>query len=189
MVDESPDEGEQRPRRWRKWPPGIVFEGWIDRQIREAIERGEFDNLPGAGNPIPNLDDNDENWWIKSKLEREGIKAPLPNALALRREVEEIQRTLADVKSEPRPARSSTTSTPASASSISIAIGGRSSSCGRWPWSRRSPNGVGAGRRSESEICEKRIPGPGQAGRGTRPRRPSQMPCSESGRNRSVVNS
>lgn len=89
-----------KPRRWRKWPPGVVFEGWIDRQIREAIERGEFDNLPGAGKPIPNLDDNDENWWIKSKLEREGIKAPLPNALALRREVEEIQRTLADVRSE-----------------------------------------------------------------------------------------
>lgn len=94
-----PDQ-EDRPRSRRRWPPGIVFEGWIDRQIREAIERGEFDNLPGAGKPIPNLDDNDENWWIKAKLEREGIKAPLPNALALRREVEEIQRTLADVRSE-----------------------------------------------------------------------------------------
>ncbi|MDO5682569.1 MAG: DUF1992 domain-containing protein [Propionibacteriaceae bacterium] len=77
-----------------------VFEGWIDRQIREAMERGEFDNLPGAGKPIPNLNDTDENWWIKGKLEREGIKPPLPNALALRREVEEIQRTLADVHSE-----------------------------------------------------------------------------------------
>lgn len=91
-------EREERPRR--RWPPGIVFEGWIDRQVREAIERGEFDNLPGAGKPIPNLDDNDENWWIKAKLEREGIKAPLPTALALRREVEEIQRTLADVRTE-----------------------------------------------------------------------------------------
>ena len=91
-------EREERPRR--RWPPGIVFEGWIDRQVREAIERGEFDNLPGAGKPIPNLDDNDENWWIKAKLEREGIKAPLPTALALRREVEEIQLTLADVRTE-----------------------------------------------------------------------------------------
>lgn len=89
---------ENRPRR--RWPPGIVFEGWIDRQVREAIERGEFHNLPGAGKPIPSLHDNDENWWIKAKLEREGVKAPLPNALALRREVEEIQRTLADVRSE-----------------------------------------------------------------------------------------
>lgn len=77
-----------------------MFENWIDRQVREAIERGEFDGLPGAGKPIPNLEENDENWWIKAKLEREGIKPPLPNALALRREVEEIQRTLADVRAE-----------------------------------------------------------------------------------------
>lgn len=87
-------------RRWRKWPPGVVFETWIDRQVREAIERGEFDNLPGAGEPIPNLHERDENWWIKRKLEREGIKPPLPNALALRKEVEEIQRSLAEVRSE-----------------------------------------------------------------------------------------
>ncbi|MDO5500368.1 MAG: DUF1992 domain-containing protein [Propionibacteriaceae bacterium] len=92
----------EQPKRPRG-PRGYrvpVFEGWIDRQIREAMERGEFDNLPGAGQPIPNLDDTDENWWIKAKLAREGLKPPLPNALALRREVEEIQRTLADVRSE-----------------------------------------------------------------------------------------
>jgi DnaJ family protein C protein 28 len=28
------------------------WEKWIDQQIREALERGEFDNLPGAGKPI-----------------------------------------------------------------------------------------------------------------------------------------
>ncbi|HHV20478.1 MAG TPA: DUF1992 domain-containing protein [Propionibacterium sp.] len=104
MADEAPTEPTEEPGRpRRRGPRGYrvpVFEGWIDRQIREAIERGEFDNLPGAGKPIPNLDERDENWWIKGKLEREGIKPPLPNALALRREVEEIQRTLADVRSE-----------------------------------------------------------------------------------------
>lgn len=31
------------------------FESWIDRQIREAQERGEFDDLPGAGEPIKGL--------------------------------------------------------------------------------------------------------------------------------------
>ena len=30
----------------------IVFESAIDRQIREAQERGEFDNLPGRGKPL-----------------------------------------------------------------------------------------------------------------------------------------
>ena len=27
-------------------------ESWVDQQIREAQERGEFDNLPGTGQPI-----------------------------------------------------------------------------------------------------------------------------------------
>ncbi|GAT83553.1 molecular chaperone DnaJ [Streptomyces sp. F-3] len=34
-------------------PPGIPFESWVDRQIREAQQRGEFDRLPGAGRPLP----------------------------------------------------------------------------------------------------------------------------------------
>jgi predicted flavoprotein YhiN len=43
--------------------------GWIDRQIREARERGEFDNLPGTGKPLPDLDKPyDENWWVRQKL-------------------------------------------------------------------------------------------------------------------------
>jgi hypothetical protein len=33
-------------------PPGMSFESWVDKQIREATERGEFDGLPGAGKPI-----------------------------------------------------------------------------------------------------------------------------------------
>ncbi|NED90626.1 DUF1992 domain-containing protein, partial [Streptomyces sp. SID11233] len=32
-------------------PPGLDFESWIDRQIREAEERGEFRAL--AGKPLP----------------------------------------------------------------------------------------------------------------------------------------
>ncbi|MGV9308285.1 DnaJ family domain-containing protein [Nonomuraea sp. NPDC003727] len=45
------------------------FETLIDRQIREAQERGEFDDLPGAGKPLPNRDElNDELWWVKRKL-------------------------------------------------------------------------------------------------------------------------
>jgi hypothetical protein len=29
-------------------PPGVSFESWVEKQIREAADRGEFDNLPGA---------------------------------------------------------------------------------------------------------------------------------------------
>lgn len=62
------------------------------------MERGEFDNLPGAGKPL-DLDPSDD-WWIKAKMEREGLDAVLPAPLALRREVETIQDTLADVQRE-----------------------------------------------------------------------------------------
>ena len=33
-------------------PFGVSWETWIDRQIREGMERGEFDGLPGHGKPI-----------------------------------------------------------------------------------------------------------------------------------------
>lgn len=75
-------------------------EHWIDRQIREAQERGEFDNLPGAGKPLGNLRQTDENWWIKAKLEREGLSMPLPSGMQLRKEVAEIDETVADIRDE-----------------------------------------------------------------------------------------
>jgi hypothetical protein len=74
----------------------VQFESWIDRQIREAMERGEFDNLPGAGKPLE-LDDSDD-WWIKAKIKRENLEPVLPGVLSLRKEAETIQEKLADVK-------------------------------------------------------------------------------------------
>jgi hypothetical protein len=80
---------------------GRRFESWVERQIREATERGEFDNLPGAGQPIPGLNGrDDEDWWIKGFLEREKISPPLPTTLALRREIADLHQTLADVDDE-----------------------------------------------------------------------------------------
>ncbi len=76
----------------------IRFESWVDRQIREAMERGEFDNLPGAGRPVE-LDD-DPDWWIKAKIRRENLEPVLPTVMTLRREVERIQQTLSGVRSE-----------------------------------------------------------------------------------------
>jgi DnaJ-like protein len=70
-------------------PPGTSFETWVERQIREATERGEFDDLPGAGRPIADLDKpHDELWWIKQKLRREHLSY-LPPTIALRREAED----------------------------------------------------------------------------------------------------
>lgn len=76
------------------------YETWVERQIREAQERGAFDNLPGAGKPIPGLNREDPNWWVKGLLEREQIRPPLPPALALRKEVQDLPECLRDCQSE-----------------------------------------------------------------------------------------
>lgn len=89
MVDENP---KRRPHNLSN------FESTIDQQIREAMERGDFDNLRGAGKPLnlardPNVP---EDWelafnllknagfapdWIETRKEvdaaREKIFAPL----------------------------------------------------------------------------------------------------------------
>ncbi|MFF5706675.1 DUF1992 domain-containing protein [Streptomyces sp. NPDC012794] len=72
-------------------PPGVSFESFVDRQIREAADRGEFEKLPGWGQPLSSLDaPYDEMWWIKEKLHREGFST-LPPALALRKEAEDAR--------------------------------------------------------------------------------------------------
>ncbi|MFE6195111.1 DUF1992 domain-containing protein [Streptomyces sp. NPDC057838] len=71
-------------------PPGVEFGSWVDKQIRDAEARGEFDRLPGAGRPLPPDVEStyDELWWVKRKMAREGLSV-LPPALALRKEAED----------------------------------------------------------------------------------------------------
>jgi len=70
------------------------YESHVDRQLREAQERGEFDNLPGTGKPLPDHGrEYDEDWWVKDWVRREGsAEAMLPPTLALRRNAEELER-------------------------------------------------------------------------------------------------
>src|SRR5436305_5909418 len=59
-----------------------------EREIRAAQARGEFDDLPGMGKPLPGLDDPpDEMWWLKEKLKREQLSI-LPDSLQLQLDVE-----------------------------------------------------------------------------------------------------
>ena len=68
----------------KRTSPGVPWESWIDRQIREAEKQGEFIDLPGAGQPIPDLDrPHDELWWVRNKLRREGLSY-MPPSVALR---------------------------------------------------------------------------------------------------------
>ena len=73
---------------------------WVDLQIRQAMERGEFDDLPGAGKPIEGLGaEHDPDWWLKQLIERERI-AVLPPALQLRKDDHELDGLLDKLASE-----------------------------------------------------------------------------------------
>ncbi len=77
-------------------PPG-------ERAIREALERGDFDDLPGAGKPLRDLGDlNDPDWWLKGFVAREQIDVAgvLPPTLALRREAEAFPGSLLEFGTE-----------------------------------------------------------------------------------------
>lgn len=83
-------------------PPGLPFESWVDRQIREATERGEFADLPGAGKPLPGESKPyDEMWWVKGKMAREHLSY-LPPALALRKEAQQARAAALEAASEPQ---------------------------------------------------------------------------------------
>jgi hypothetical protein len=69
-------------------PPGTSWETWIEAQIRVAREQGAFDNLPGAGKPLPDLDQEyNPDWWVKQFVRREQISI-LPPSLELLQKVE-----------------------------------------------------------------------------------------------------
>ena len=84
-------------------PPDISFTSWIDRQISEAAERGSFDNLPGAGKPLPKRTEEDAaQAWLREYLRREGVSAEelLPTPLKLRKEIERLTESVQDLRSE-----------------------------------------------------------------------------------------
>jgi hypothetical protein len=67
---------------------------WVDLQVKRAMERGEFDNLPGAGKPLGDLGSpHDRDWWLKKLIERERISV-LPAALQLRKDDAELDALL-----------------------------------------------------------------------------------------------
>lgn len=58
--------------------PIEFFESLAERRIREAVERGEFDDLPGAGRPLPGLGGTyDPDWWVKEWVRRTSLEETL----------------------------------------------------------------------------------------------------------------
>lgn len=84
-------------------PRHVTFESWVERQVREARERGAFDDLPGTGRPLPRTED-DPLAWVRDKARREDlpVSAMLPPSLAVAREVEDLPALLARERSEAR---------------------------------------------------------------------------------------
>ena len=84
-------------------PAGETFESWVEKQVREAVERGEFDGLPGAGKPIRGLDQpfSGEEWAARL-ARREGLDlaAMLPPHLAFRRERAALEAEVPELASE-----------------------------------------------------------------------------------------
>jgi hypothetical protein len=74
---------------------------YVDLQIQQAMRRGDFDNLPGAGKPIKGLGtQHDPDWWVKQLIEREKITGVLPPALQLRKDDAELDARLDDLHTE-----------------------------------------------------------------------------------------
>ncbi|MDQ6934762.1 MAG: DUF1992 domain-containing protein [Actinomycetota bacterium] len=88
--DPQVDRGAERDRRTGR---GAAAERishqrqFVDLQIQQAMARGDFDNLPGAGEPIADLGaSHDPDWWLRKLIEREWITGVLPPALQLRKD-------------------------------------------------------------------------------------------------------
>ncbi|GLI02845.1 DnaJ family domain-containing protein [Phytohabitans aurantiacus] len=80
------------------------IESMIEARIKAAQRDGEFDDLPGAGKPIPGKGEPyDENWWVKDFIRREGIgEVMLPASIKLARDVEQLPERIRKLPSEQR---------------------------------------------------------------------------------------
>ena len=60
---------------------------YVEMSIQQAIRKGDFDDLPGAGKPLEGLGEvHDPDWWIRRKIQRENLTGLGPPAFTLRTE-------------------------------------------------------------------------------------------------------
>lgn len=81
------------------------FNSWVDELVAKAQREGAFDNLPGAGRPLKDLDKPyEEDWWLREFLAREQLSVT-PEPIDLRRRIA-LLRDEAGKCSDERDARS-----------------------------------------------------------------------------------
>lgn len=74
---------------------------YVEINIQQAMRRGEFEHLPGAGKPLTELTEvADPDWWIRRKIEREKLTGLGPPALTLRTEDAALDERLDAVASD-----------------------------------------------------------------------------------------
>ncbi|MBD7958786.1 DUF1992 domain-containing protein [Microbacterium sp. Sa4CUA7] len=75
---------------------------YVETAIQQAIRRGEFDDLPGAGKPIEGLGtQHDPDWWIRRKIQTEKLTGLGPSSLMLRTEHTEFDDRVDALAREP----------------------------------------------------------------------------------------
>jgi hypothetical protein len=88
----SSDTARAEPQRGSTAAERAAF---VETAIQQAIRRGDFDDLPGAGKPLPGLDaGHDPDWWIRRKIQSEKLTGLGPPALMLRVESAELEERL-----------------------------------------------------------------------------------------------
>ena len=83
---EPKDSVRPAPRDAAAPSPGQIS-SYVELSIQQAIRSGAFDNLPGAGKPLPKIvSSRDPEWWIRQKIANERLTGLAPAAFTLRTE-------------------------------------------------------------------------------------------------------
>ena len=92
LEPEAESEAKAAPQRS---PTAADRAAYVETSIQQAIRRGDFDDLPGAGKPLEGLgESHDPDWWIRRKIEKEQLRGLGPPALMLRVEHAELEERL-----------------------------------------------------------------------------------------------
>jgi hypothetical protein len=90
-ADTPPHQADDTEEAAPRVPTAAERAAYVETALQQAIRRGDFDELPGAGKPLEGLTDRyDPDWWIRRKIEREQLRGLGPAALTLRVEDREL---------------------------------------------------------------------------------------------------
>lgn len=81
-------------------PPGLGWDSWIDRLIRQAQERGEFEHNSLHGKPIPSLGKRrPDDWFAQELMVRENIDR-LPKTIQVRKNLDRALEAIGTAQDE-----------------------------------------------------------------------------------------